>query len=174
MAPSWNSTGATEEESEPFAFTGAPKHMQSIWESQWDWLNGRDTTAKSEDDAEVQALGAVLCAEDSSESERVGSAYELGAVGSGAAVAALAAGAVASAEGIRRASMYGLASAGDSAVPTLLKLLEHDEDNVANHAAHALGEAARQPTLAVIHGRHSCVTSRQVIRHSCLRFVGLF
>lgn len=140
----------------PAPTTQAPKHMQAIWASQWDWMNGRDTTTRSttlDSDDEVQALGRVLCGDEmSSESERVGSAYELGALaaaGSDSALSALVMGAVGE-ECSRRAAMYGLASAGDAAVPSLLQLLQHEADNVVNHAAHALGEASRTPTLEVI------------------------
>ena len=132
----------------------APKHMQAIWESQWDWLSGRDTTPHAATDGQVQALGSVLSAEGelTSESERVGSGYELAsaaAAGSETALSFLMAGAVGE-EHCRRAAMYGLASAGEAAVPSLLQLLHHEDDNVANHAAHALGEASRHPTLEVI------------------------
>ena len=48
--------------------------------------------------------------------------------------------------------MYGLGAAGTAAVPTLMGLLGDEglSDNTANHLAHALGEAAREPDVQVV------------------------
>jgi hypothetical protein len=85
---------------------------------------------------------------------RVGAAYQLGRAAAGGDEAALAAlvGALSdSVQGARRAAVWGLQAAGDSAVHSLLGVLQSSADHeTLMRAADALGEAAVTPTAAVI------------------------
>lgn len=47
LVPSWAASTADEDEPSPFAFTGAPTHMQAIWESQVSRDNAQKSTPQS-------------------------------------------------------------------------------------------------------------------------------
>ena len=139
----------------------------AVWQRVLDWMRGNTaappTPAAS---AEVESLAAAMLNSDS-ETERVGSAYSLGAAvraggeSDGLALAALAEGMVHPTERVRRAATWGIGAAGDGAVPTLLELLAAapaeasalsplSQQEVTTNAACALGEAAETATAAIV------------------------
>ena len=62
---------------------------------------------------------------------------------------------------IHRAGIWGLAAAGDAAVPGLLSMLEDDDVGIVQRAAHALSEAAEHPDASVVKVR--CAETRSDI-----------
>lgn len=154
---------------------------RAVWESVYSWMRGEGpapAAAAVTPEEEVGRL-AGLVEHSESETQRVGSAYTLGAVskhqrgdGAGAvALATLVQCMVSPLERVRRAATWGIGLAGDSAVPPLLGLLAAPhklepspqlspltQQEVRTNAAHALGEAAETATAAVAEALAAAVT----------------
>jgi len=137
-------------------YHGASDGQLAIWRSIWDWLHG----ARSEpiEDVDASAAESALRLEGrSAEMERLGGAYRLaravrqGGKGSNAALEFLFAG-LRGSQSARRGAMYGLAEAGRSAVPGLVRLVDsrialpQNETALAirSAATYALGEAVEK------------------------------
>lgn len=158
VRPSWNHSGCPT----PSFEERLPPAMRPIAQSMWEWLAGSLPPANSpQNDATAamlaQSVEALYCMGEAVEAERVGCAYGLGRrawLGDTQALDFLLA-ALAKVEepNARRAAIYGLQAAGDTAVPGLLRALRAaDRPQAVAQAAEALGEACRTPTLAVVEG----------------------
>jgi hypothetical protein len=126
----------------------------SLWQPQLDWLRGRRNTtgpAGGQEPPDARGARLRLCRqlEAGGEAERVAAACGLGRMG---ALGPLVRNAAATApEGRHRAAVYGLAAAGDAAVPPLVRLLEEPSPLPGRplfrreKLVHALGRAATTP-----------------------------
>ena len=63
---------------------------------------------------------------------------------------------------IHRAGIWGLAAAGDAAVPGLLSMLGDDGVGIVQRAAHALSEAAEHPDTSVVKVRYAAETRSDI------------
>ena len=74
---------------------------------------------------------------------------------------------------IHRAGIWGLAAAGDAAVPGLLSMLGDDDVGIVQRAAHALSEAAEHPDASVVKVRCAAETRSHIparARNTVTRF----
>lgn len=142
--------------------------MRPVAQSMWEWLAGSiPPTDSSQEDATAavpaKSLATLYAVGEAVEAERVGCAYGLGRrawCGDTQALDSLLT-ALATLEepNARRAAIYGLQAAGDTAVPGLLRALcVADRPAAVAQAAEALGEACRTPTLAVAEGLADAMT----------------
>ena len=172
--PSWDHDPAADEAGMFAVATdgtdgASTQEQQAVWRSVYGWMKGAPPTATNlATGAETEGLLRQLHSpENQAERERVGAAYALGrcaADGDAIALTGLleAVSQHDGAEESRRAAVYGLAAAGDAAVPGLVAALTgataaHGPDvagTIVPAVAHALGEAAREDTVA-----GSCATA---------------
>jgi len=132
--------------------------MHPVWERVWNWMCGSAASSSGGydgDDSDSLRLFEIASSS-SSDAERVGACYSLGAMARGGSKLALAKlGKLLVTTGrpqTQRAAMHGLASAGASAVPSLLAVVEASAEhaspdtpeqlNNCTRALFALGEAA--------------------------------
>ena len=170
MAPTW--TGADAPGTvDSFAYTGESLEQQAVWQSIYDWMKGEEKLSADAapeltiDDGEVSRLSGMIRRLDgvAEEPERIGAGYALGRgakAGSVGALQALVDAMRSRTERVNRAGMHGLATAGQSAVPTLLALIDEsaaaleDIDGhgrlVVKQCIHALAESLEEPDVASV------------------------
>ena len=156
--PSWDTT--PDYDPAPFAEFGGSSGDQERWGAIWRWMRGETPIATPIMSGGVAAEAAVIIGS-RRDVERVNAGYSLGnaaAAGSVEAVSTLLE-LMLAAPAARRAAMYGLGAAGDSAVPGLVSLLRHllAESPTTTSSQHtivcclmALGEATRTPSAEAV------------------------
>jgi hypothetical protein len=202
-APAWDSSPASAMDPAPFASVqDASAGQREIWAAMWRWLRGeapppppvpRPLSGSSGGSAhDLHHLTATMVGS-RREIERIGAGYTLGAAAGGGCGGSLAALLTLLREGApptRRAAMYGLAAAGDPAVPPLVALLqglqaatpatttaaewstaraEHQHTVIC--ALMALGEASRTARLEAVQAIGAIITawSTQLNMHVAAR-----
>ena len=152
--PTWDHDPAAAE----FPTDVGEPEQHAVWKGVWNWMKGAPPEETPSAAASAETAKLVRTLEDKRERERsrVGAAYALGhsaAAGDEAALQALLRTVEQQeAEAPRRASVYGLAAAGDVAVAGLTAALTRAVEaqgsasvgTVVPAVAHALGEASRQ------------------------------
>lgn len=166
MAPTWTGADAPGTVNS-FAYTGESVEQQAVYQSIYDWMKGEEKIAPELmiSDPEVSRLSGIIRSLEgvADEPERIGAGYALGRgakAGSAVALQALVKAMESRTERVNRAGMHGLATAGQSAVPTLLALIAEssaaleDPDGharlVVKQSVHALAESLEEPDVASV------------------------
>ena len=144
---------------------GAKSEHPELWESLWDWYNGKQNgTSNGVSHTEVAPLIGALNSDN--ERERLNAAYRLGRVGADA-VPALKQMLHSPSDVTRESAGYALSLMGTPAVPALINALQATEDSVRASAAFALadmGKVAQEALPALTHAAQD--TSQWVRRHA--------
>ncbi|MEZ4618138.1 MAG: HEAT repeat domain-containing protein [Caldilineaceae bacterium] len=134
--PTWNHSGSSWA---PMNGDGPPNQHETIWQHQWQWLGGHESSNRSQ-----QANGGVGSYVDAltgvNKQQRLHAADGLGMMGqaAGDAIPTLATALTDEYEPIALNAAYALAGMGAPAVDTLLTALESENKDVSRNAAYGL------------------------------------